>query len=129
MRREPGSPAEWLRYARSDLALARKYGLDDVLLETLCFHAQQSAEKSIKSVLVKEGVPFPRVHSIERLIDLLPPSIPATPNLMAAARLTAYGTTFRYPGIEEPISQEQYHEALRLAEEVFAWAENIIGSE
>ncbi|MGD0091486.1 MAG: HEPN domain-containing protein [Planctomycetota bacterium] len=51
----PGSPEEWLRYARSDLAVARKPCQPEILLETLCFHAQQAAEKSLKAVLVARG--------------------------------------------------------------------------
>jgi HEPN domain-containing protein len=54
---EPGSPAAWLRYARSDLALARVPARGEVLLESLCFHAQQAVEKSLKAVLVGRGIP------------------------------------------------------------------------
>jgi HEPN domain-containing protein len=124
---DPGSPAEWLRYARSDLALAKRPAGGELMLEGLCFHAQQAAEKSIKAVLIDAGVAFPKVHSIERLIDLLPPSIARTPELAAAAQLTAYATTFRYPGIEEPVSEDQYQEALRTAEAVVAWATALLG--
>ena len=38
----PGSPEDWLRHARSDLALAQQWQVPDVLLATLCFHAQQA---------------------------------------------------------------------------------------
>jgi len=123
---EPGSPESWLSYARSDLALARVDASDDLLRDMLCFHAQQAVEKCIKAVLILTGVPFPRVHSIERLTDLLPVSIRRTPELIGSAGLTAYATTFRYPGGEEPTSEEEYQEAVRLAAAVLAWAEEII---
>ncbi len=129
MPHEPGSPAAWLTYARSDLALARAPVGDEVLRETLCFHAQQAAEKSIKAVLIHCAIPFPRVHSIERLIDLLPESARRTPELIGSAILTAYATTFRYPGDEELTSEDQYQEALWLAEAVVVWAEKHIGSD
>jgi len=129
MPRDPGSPEEWLRYARSDLALARGPATRDVMLESLCFHAQQAAEKSLKAVLVKTGVSFPKVHSIERLIDLLPPSVSRVPVLIAAAKLTGYATTFRYPGMEEPVTQEQYQEALGMAADVVDWAAHQIESD
>ena len=48
---QPGSPDDWLRHARSDLALARSRKGRDVLYEHLCFHAQQAAEKAIKKGL------------------------------------------------------------------------------
>ncbi len=50
--RLPGSPADWLRHAHSDLELARVGRATKVLLEGLCFHAQQAAEKALKAVLV-----------------------------------------------------------------------------
>lgn len=123
---EPGSAADWLRYARSDLALARQQPSANVLLETLCFHAQQAAERSIKGVLIHFGIAFPKTHSIERLIDLLPSSMPRTADLTDSVKLTAYATIFRYPGDHEPVSQEHHREALRLAEAVVAWADGCV---
>ena len=120
---EAGSPADWLRIARSDLALAGIPAQGEILRETLCFHAQQAVEKSLKAVLVDMGVAFPKTHSIERLIDLLPEQILRTPWLMESAKLTIYATTFRYPGEEESLTELEYQEALRLATEVVLWAE------
>ena len=48
----PGSAEDWLRYAKSDLELARIEKPEGVLLENLCFHAQQAAEKTLKAVLI-----------------------------------------------------------------------------
>ena len=60
----PGGGEDWLRHARSDLALASAVGpVGDILAETLCFHAQQAAEKALKAVLVHVGIEFPRTHS------------------------------------------------------------------
>jgi HEPN domain-containing protein len=72
----PLSPAaqkqvdEWLRYAHSDLALARA-DVPEVLPELLCFHAQQAAEKALKALFIGLGLPFPLVHHLGRLLDLL----------------------------------------------------------
>ena len=44
-----GSSAEWLRYAHSDLEIARVTPSPDMMLESLCFHAQQTAEKALKA--------------------------------------------------------------------------------
>lgn len=46
----PGSPDDWLSHARSDLALAEISPPEDVMLEGLCFHAQQAVEKAIKAL-------------------------------------------------------------------------------
>ncbi len=45
----PGSPEDWLRYSYSDLALARVRRSPKVLLEGLCFHAQQAVEKALET--------------------------------------------------------------------------------
>ena len=69
---EPGEPGDWLRHAWSDLDLARVGQNSRILLEDLCFHAQQAAEKALKAVLVFRSVPFPKTHNIRTLMDLLP---------------------------------------------------------
>ena len=48
----PGSPGEWLRYARSEYRLAAIRRPRGVMLDVLCYHAQQAAEKAIKAVLL-----------------------------------------------------------------------------
>lgn len=65
----PGSPADWLRHARSDLALARVPLPQDTLYSELCYHAQQAVEKSLKAVLIQRGIEFRRVHDIAYLWD------------------------------------------------------------
>ncbi len=84
-----GGSAEWLRYAHSDLELARVGRPAEVLFEGLCFHAQQAAEKAIKALLIAEGVPPPRTHNIRTLLDLLPHEIiPPQQGEMPRASLT-----------------------------------------
>jgi len=122
----PGSPADWLRYARSDLELARVVRPDEVLFEGLCFHAQQAAEKALKAVLIAKGVPPPKTHNIRALLDLLPQEIITTQEIEDAASLTDYAVTSRYPGDFESVDEEEYKETVRLAENVVLWAERII---
>ena len=121
-----GSPADWLRYARSDLELARVTRPDEVLFEGLCFHAQQAAEKALKAVLIAKGVPPPKTHNIRTLLDLLPQEVIAPQEIEDAASLTDYAVTSRYPGDFESVDEEEYKEAVRLAETVVIWAERII---
>jgi len=40
--------------------------------------------------------------------------------------LTAYAVDTRYPGDYEPVNKEEYKEALKIAEDVFKWLDNII---
>ena len=122
-----GSPADWLRHARSDLVLAKSRRADeDILLETLCFHAQQSVEKAIKGVLVYSGIPFPKTHNIGVLLDLLPPETPRDMALGEAALLTDYAVTSRYPGDVEDVTTEELSMAIGTAERVLAWASGIV---
>ena len=122
MPRSPGSPEAWMDFARSDLAVARSPSHPDVMLEALCFHAQQAAEKCVKAVLVSYGIRPPKTRSIQRLIDLLPLGVPCSAEVASATALTAYATTFRYPSDEDAVTGAQHREA-RLASAVFAWAE------
>jgi len=121
-----GSPADWLRYAYSDLELARVKRPSDVLFEVLCFHAQQAAEKALKAVLIAKGVSPPKTHNIRTLLDLLPQEVIVPQEIEDAASLTDYAVTSRYPGDFESVDEEEYHEAVRLAETIFLWAERII---
>ena len=126
MPREVQSPAEWMRYARSDLAVAKAAASDEVMLESLCFHVQQAVEKSLKAVLISKAIPFPQTHNIDSLIGLLPADVPVPPEDADVAELTEYAVTVRYPGLEEPVSEDEYREAVRLAESVVKWAEDIL---
>jgi len=121
-----GSPADWLRYAYSDLELARVKRPSDVLFEVLCFHAQQAAEKALKAVLIAKGVSPPKTHNIRTLLDLLPQDVIVPQEIEDAASLTDYAVTSRYPGDFESVDEEEYQEAVRLAETIFLWAERII---
>ncbi len=122
----PGSAADWLRRARSDLALAGISLPRGVLYSELCFHAQQAAEKSIKAVLVHYGIEFRKVHDIDYLLTLLPPEVSLPPEAREIVGLTGYVVMLRYPGDYEDVTEEEYQEAMYVARLVYAWAEGII---
>ena len=123
---QPGSPEDWLRHAYSDLELSRVSPPPRVLLEGLCFHAQQAAEKALKAVLVFYGIPAPKTHNVRMLLDLLPDSLSVPGEVDDAASLTDYAVMGRYPGNAEPIDEEEYQQAVNLAGAVVSWAEKII---
>lgn len=86
--------------------------------EAIGFHAQQAAEKFIKSALVRYQIEFPKTHDIGRLRTLLAQSDPGLAERLALAdALTPYAVEFRYPSDLGPVSCEQTEEALRLAEQ------------
>ena len=125
---QSGSPADWLRRARSDLLLACGRLRRGVLPEDLCFHAQQAVEKSLKAVLISKGIDFPRTHNLRVLIDALPENVFRDPILDASAALTDYAVSARYPGEVEAVTRQELKIARHIASEVVSWAENTIRS-
>ena len=123
---ERGDPRDWLRHAWSDLELARTPRNSKILLEDLCFHAQQAAEKALKAVLVFRSVPFLRTHNIRTLLDLLPEDLNLPEEAKEAPILTDYAVLTRYPVGLEPVTEEEYREAVRIAEAVVQWAEKMV---
>jgi len=118
-----GSPQEWLRYSRSDLAIAEQASGGDVLPETLCFHAQQAVEKAIKAVLVDRAAAFPYTHSIEMLITIARGAGISWPSeLDDVAILTDYAVTARYPYPSADMDDAERALAVTLARRVLEWA-------
>ena len=119
----PDDPREWMNRARSSLAMARNR-VPNTYLEDLCFQAQQAAEKSIKALMIKRNVDFPYVHDIARLLVVLESSGESIPEeVRRASSLTRYAVATRYPGIEQPIFEQQYTEAIEDAEVVVEWVD------
>jgi HEPN domain-containing protein len=122
-----GSAEDWLRYAVSDLELARMPRAPEIMLEGLCYHAQQCAEKALKAVLTNRCVPAPKTHSVGLLLDLLSEQMAIPSEVEEAAVLTDYAVMCRYPGDAEPVTQQEYEQAVHLAEIVLIWARKVIG--
>jgi HEPN domain-containing protein len=123
----PGSPQEWLACARRDLALARAPLPLGGFYEDLCFHAQQVAEKALKAVYLHCGWIFRYVRDLEELITGLRQNGLCVPEAVEdAVVLTSYAFEARYPGLAEPVSEEEYRQALELAQMVVRWAEEMI---
>lgn len=128
--RDPSHPRSWLRRARSNLARARLLaGQPEVTYEDLCFDAQQAAEKALKAVLVLHRVAFPKTHALAELLTLVARvgvEVPA--HVREATLLTPYAVEARYPGLWEEVTPEDHQEALRVAQHVVEWAEELTGT-
>lgn len=120
--------SEWLKRARSNLERARAgKSCEEILYEDLCFDAQQTAEKSLKALLVKLNKPFPKTHSIGSLLKLIEEnSIEIPGDVNQSKILTDYAVDTRYPGMYEAVSEDEYKEALKLAEDVYEWTTKMI---
>ena len=115
----------WLRRARSDLLLGTAaLETTGVLPEDACFHAQQCVEKALKGLLCHLGIPFPRTHVLEVLLDLLQANGVSVPDAVDKAfALSQYAVQTRYPGEWEPVTSEEAASALQQAGQVLIWAE------
>ena len=115
----------WLQRARSDLALGEAaLQTPGVLPEDACFHAQQCAEKALKGLLSGRGIPFPRTHVLEVLLDLLKAhGVHVPDNVDEAFALSQYAVQTRYPGDWEPVTRKEAKLALEHAAQVLVWVE------
>jgi HEPN domain-containing protein len=108
---------EWAAKADNDLKTAAhtlKLG-DKCPTDTVCFHAQQCAEKYLKAFLVVLEIEFPRTHDVEILVSLIPKRIRLSLTVEEQRRLTEYATIMRYPGPYEPILLSEAKRAVKLA--------------
>jgi len=119
----PDSPPEWLNRASSDIAIA-KIKIPGVYLEDLCYHAQQSSEKSLKAVLLHKVGFFPYTHDLSILLGLIEKngiSLPET--VKSCAGLTGFAVESRYPGLNEPLTELEWQDAVSKAE-VFCYGQS-----
>jgi HEPN domain-containing protein len=111
---------QWIEKAESDYRNFQntlKMG-EDCPFDTVCFHAQQCAEKYLKARLVYLSIDFPKIHDISEIINLFPPGlgIPLTP--ADQTKLTRYAWMGRYPGNWESMNRQDAEEAAALAVKV-----------
>jgi len=126
-RTDLGSPKGWLRRAKSNLIRAKQPKHEEVFWEDLCFDAQQAVEKSLKALLLFHKIPFRFVHDIAELLTVLEQNGLSLPEqIRAAAELSDYAVEARYPGPMEPVTEDEYKEAVRIAEMVVSWVEGFI---
>ena len=96
---------DWIRKAENDLLTAshtlklRKRCPTD----TVCFHAQQCAEKYMKAMLTLLGVDFPRTHDLSVLAQRCPRGLDLGLSPEELDRMTEYAVSSRYPGDYEAI--------------------------
>ncbi|MFQ5411071.1 MAG: HEPN domain-containing protein [Phycisphaerae bacterium] len=111
---------EWLRSARMDLESAwHLVRHDPPLLETACFHAQQSIEKALKAVLLMNEQRPPRIHDLSDLFGLCERWMPDLSELGSRCEwLTTCAVELRYPDNPPPITPQLSEDALTSAEAV-----------
>jgi len=92
---------EWLAKAEEDYRTMEELHSKSPsgFANSICFHAQQCAEKYLKALITKHGLEPPWLHALESLLDLVVSKIPELEKYRAElAELTPYATEYRYPG-------------------------------
>lgn len=70
---ESDESARWFAEAVEELVIAEVLAADErVAVRAACFHAHLAAEKALKSLLIRRGVPLRRIHDLDALHRLLP---------------------------------------------------------
>lgn len=111
---------QWIQKAENDLlnaehtlTLAERCPFD-----TICFHAQQCAEKYLKALLVYHEVPFPKTHDLILLKGLAPEATMMDVPLSQLSVLNRYSVEVRYPFEIAEISRREAERAVAIAKEV-----------
>jgi len=119
---------QWLIKSQRDLKVAWVlFEHKESLLDSVVYHCQQSAEKSLKAYLTYQNITFRKTHDLDVLIDLCSLSEPSFQDLKDGADiLTPYATEFRYPS--DTVEPERYEaeEALEIANSVLDFVINLL---
>jgi HEPN domain-containing protein len=111
---------QWIEKAEHDLRTA-EHTLKlkkNCPFDTVCFHAQQCAEKYLKALLVARGIVFPKTHDLRAIIQLAPAEIELGLEMDVLFTLTQYAVDARYPEEEEPITRQEAKQAVAVARQV-----------
>lgn len=111
----------WFKKAENDLRNAEyTMTMDEPPYDTICFHAQQCAEKYMKGFLVFHEIDFPKTHSIEDLVLLCKDIAPSLDSEVGDIEvLSIYAVEARYPSeMYYEIPGEKAHEAIEIAKKI-----------
>ena len=112
--------AEWLEIANADLDVAQYLFARPVhkQLEIICYHCQQSVEKSLKAFLCANDVEIPKVHAVSVICHQCSDINPAFSDFIKTCEiLEVYATQTRYPSrieLDEPIAKQALTQALAI---------------
>jgi HEPN domain-containing protein len=116
----------WIDRAKSSLALSKIKLDENILYEDLCFQTQQAVEKAIKGLLVFYTVDPEKTHNLVSLIKELSKTIEIPEEINETVILNDYAVQTRYPGAYTPIQEEEYNNAIIVAEKCVKWIEKKI---
>ena len=112
----------WLGKAHNDLESARRLlGSQEPLLDTGCFHCQQTVEKVLKGYLLAHEIVSPKVHALGLLFDLCEKQDPTFSEIRDDCEwLTRFAVETRYPSGRK-VRPERARKALSAAERAMSF--------
>lgn len=122
---ESKSPRDWLEFSRNDYEAAICLSqAPRPLVEIICFHCHQSAEKYLKAFLLSQNTAPPRTHDLFVLCEACEEIDPAFHAIeKTALRLTPMATAGRYP-IAVPMDEGIMMSCLHHAKEIHDFVES-----
>lgn len=115
-----------MKKAANDLIAAQATLPTARALDTVCFHAQQAAQKTLKAILALDDVTYPRRHDLGELVELVRPRFPEVAEFEAAVvALSPFAVTARYDDAVEPTA-DQARAALDTARRLHMWADRVL---
>jgi len=89
---------KWHIKAENDLiTIENEFNSDNVITDTVCFHAQQAVEKYLKSFLIAHQKGFRHTHNITELLNQCIDIDASFRKIDFAVSLTIYAVEIRYP--------------------------------
>jgi len=115
-----------LQKAGNDLIAGNATIATGEALDTVCFHAQQAVEKSLKALLALKDVEYPWRHDLGELLALVAPWCPALKEMeLEILALSPYAIEIRYGDTIVPDIDEA-RTALDVAARVHRLAERLV---
>jgi HEPN domain-containing protein len=108
---------EWKQKAENDLRTAEiVLSSEEPPTDTICFHAQQCAEKYLKSYLTSKDITIEKTHDLTRINNICIGIDPDFHELSEFAELlSGYAVEVRYPGDFIECSIEEAEVAVEMA--------------
>jgi HEPN domain-containing protein len=78
----------------------------DAEYNAACFHYQPCAEKYIKALLCRLGVPFKKSHDLGELVERLPRDKRPTVSSEELETLSEHAVDSRYPGVGDELGRQ-----------------------
>ena len=119
---------DYLVLANDDLRAAVALMKEPHQYHNVCFHAQESAEKALKAVLLTDGLRFPKKHDVELLVDLIRQSRPDFPAFAeGAVVLSQYSVEARYRrAFRDEVDEEEAQQAIGFAQDILVMCQELV---